>query len=159
MAFTVEDFADLLRLLDTLTTHVDYLRGEALEARYHRHFAAYFGRLARRFRLLDSAQLGDLVEDALDGGKLSEDEADALRAADLVLSGRSPTDGTDLYLVIEVSFGIGLSDVRRAHERARLLERLGRPALPVVASRWIDADAAHMAQDLGVQAVVSGIKA
>jgi hypothetical protein len=59
-------------------------------------------------------------------------------------------------LLVEVSVGIGLSDVTRAIERAGLLARLGRPVVPVVAGREITTEALHAAQDVGVRYVLNG---
>jgi hypothetical protein len=50
----------------------------------------------------------------------------------VVVRGRRREDGTEIYLGVEVSWGVGLHDVQRAAERAALLARLGTPALPVV---------------------------
>ena len=154
---TMADHMDLLTAEVTiLGGHVAVLRGDALEARYHRHFTAYFGRLARRLRLVDASQLGDLLEDALDSRQLSEAEADSVRRADLVLSGRRPEDRAEVYLVVEVSSTLDLDDVSRASRRARLLEQLGRPALAVVAGSSINPEAARSARDLGVWQVLDG---
>ena len=51
-----------------------------------------------------------------------------------------------VYLVVEVSWGVGVHDVERAASRARLLSRVGTPAIPVVAGEWISADARELAE-------------
>lgn len=195
MTFTVEDFADLIRLLDArpdwqaqlrrlilsdellqlpglvrqlaestaaLTTqvsslagHVGHLRGWELEAHLQAHYAAYFGRLARRLRLVDPAQLADALDDAVDAGDLSQAERDDALRADLVLTGRLRPDGSDGCLVVEVSAGLGTDDVARAAELARVISRLGRPAIPVVAGEWINPAGAELADSSGVRTVLT----
>src|SRR5437879_2869853 len=105
MAITFEmTMETLVGHLATMAAHVDWLRDDALEMRYERRFAAYVGRIARRLRLVDSSQVGDLLEDAQDSGQLSESEADAVRLADLVLTGKRPEDGADCYVLAEIAF-------------------------------------------------------
>jgi hypothetical protein len=87
---------------------------------------------------------------------LTEADREAIMAADLVCTGRRRTDDADVYVVAEVSEGVGPHDVERAAARARLLARLGQPAIPVVAGRWINSEAAALAQTSGVWQVVDG---
>ena len=148
MPFTVNDFQDLVQLLA-------WLRGEMMEARYYRNFSR-FGRLARRLRLVDASRLGDLLEDAVDAGQLTQEQADVVRLADLVLTGRRAEDGAEVYLLIEVSAALDIDDVQRVTERAQLMQRLGRPALPVVAGQRIDPEAERMARATGVSLVLDG---
>lgn len=132
------------------------LKGSDLERRYRERAPAYFHRLIRRPHALSADELVTLIEDARLQGHLSEDEADALFQADVIVRGRHQVEGTDLYLVVEVSWGIGLSDVQRAAERARLLARLGTPALPVVAGTWVTPEAQEAAEALQVWQVTNG---
>jgi hypothetical protein len=52
-----------------------------------------------------------LLEEAITHEQLSEEEADDILQADVVLRWRRREDGTEVYGVVEVSWGIGLSDV------------------------------------------------
>ena len=88
---------------------------------------------------------------------MSDADRTAIVRADAVLSGRRRHDGQDIYLVVEVSGGIGAHDVERAKERAALLERLGRPVVPVVAGRRINDEAAILAQERGVWSALGGL--
>ena len=135
---------------------VGSLEGEMLELRYERHAAAYFGRLARKLRVMDWSRLADMLDDAVDAGHLAEAERDAVMEADLVLSGKRREDRADVYFVVEVSVGIGLDDVSRAAERARALTKTGQTALPVVAGHWINHEAETAARDMGVVQVLDG---
>ncbi|MSQ23295.1 MAG: hypothetical protein EXR58_01900 [Chloroflexi bacterium] len=74
--------------------------------------------------------------------------------ADLVLTGRRRGDNAEVYLVAEVSVGVGISNVRRASERASILARLGRPTLAVVAGERISRDADELARATDVHQVL-----
>jgi septal ring factor EnvC (AmiA/AmiB activator) len=132
------------------------LKGEVLESRYARRAGAYFSPLARRLRVLDPGRLADQLDDAVLAGQLTNQERTAILAADLVLTGVGRDDQAEIYLVVDVSWGIGVSDVARAAQRARLLERLGRPAMPVVAGDRIDSESEALARLHGVWWVLDG---
>ncbi len=100
--------------------------------------------------------LADLLDDAVQEGRLTEGDRDEVLQADLVLTGRRREDQADLYLLIEVSAGIGLQDVRSAADRADILGKLGPPVVPVVAGHWIDPEAAAFAQARGVWRSLNG---
>jgi hypothetical protein len=135
---------------------VGELKGKGLEADYRAKGYAYFSRLIRRPHVLMSDELMTLIEDAIDRGALSEAEARELYEADVVVRGKRPEDGTDVYLVVEVSWGIGLYDVERAAQRARLLSHTGLAATPVVAGKTILLEAAALAHQTQVWQVTDG---
>jgi len=135
---------------------LEQLKGYNLEQRYLQRAPAYFSRILRRVHALSNDELVDLLDEAVAQGHLSQDEADALLQADVVVRGRRREDGAEVYLVVEVSWGVGLSDVQRAAERATLLARLGTPALPVVAGFWITPEAQEPARALHVWQVTDG---
>jgi outer membrane murein-binding lipoprotein Lpp len=132
------------------------LEGDMLELRYERRAMAYFAPLATKLRVVDSSTLADQLDEAMENGRLNEGERLSVLAADLVLTGRRRPDGEPIYLLAEVSVGIGPHDVERALERARLLERLGRAVLPVVAGRSITTEARALAEQEGVRQVLNG---
>ena len=142
--------------LEALAGRVGALDGEVLELRYARRAPAYFSRLARRLRVLEPGAVADLLDAAIEQGRLTEDERAAILEADLVLAGQRREDRTELYLLVEVSSGIGLQDARRAVERASMLAKLGQPVVPVVAGRWINPEARAFAEDWGVWQVLDG---
>ena len=61
--------------------------------------------------------------------------------------------------MVEVSWGVGPYDVERAVERARLLSKLGTPALPVVAGKVMTKQAASLAEAKHVQHLIEGRRA
>jgi hypothetical protein len=135
---------------------LEQLKGHNLEQRYRERAPAYFSRLLRRVHALSNDELVALLDAAVTQGQLSRDEADAVLQADVIVRGRRWEDGTEVYLVVEVSWGVGLHDVQRAVERAALLARLGTPSLPVVAGFWVTPEAQEPARALRVWQVTDG---
>ena len=87
---------------------------------------------------------------------LTWDERVTVLLTDVFLAGRRRQDGEDVYLLVEVSGRIEPYDVERAVERATILEKLGRPAVPIVAGRRIEADVADLAAERGVWYALGG---
>lgn len=135
---------------------LERLKGSDLERRYRERAHAYFSRLVRRAHVLSGNELAILLDAAVTRGQLSDDEADSLLQADVVVRGRRREDSAEVYLVVEVSWGVGLSDVQRAAERAALLTRTGTLALPVVAGFWVTPEAQEPARALQVWQVTDG---
>ena len=135
---------------------LEQLKGHNLEQRYRERAPAYFSRILRRVHALSNDELVALLDAAVTQGQLSRDEADAVLQADVIVRGRRWEDGTEVYLVVEVSWGVGLHDVQRAVERAALLARLGTPALPVVAGFWVTPEAQEPARAFRVWQVTDG---
>ncbi len=127
-----------------------------LERRYRKRAPAYFGRLVRKAHALSHEELAALLEDAVAHGKLSDDDVDEVLEVDLVVGGRQRETQQELYLVVEISWGVGIQDVERAVERAALLARTGVPAVPVVAGSWVTHDAQAAARDKKVWQVSDG---
>jgi len=125
------------------------LKGWSLEERARRKAHALFRRLIRRPRLVAEEQFAQLVDDAQDQGTLSPEEADRLIEADVVVRGQEPDDRSEVYLIAEVSWGIGVKDVQRARERAALARRIGLPAQPVVVGTWVTPEAERLIQHDG----------
>ncbi len=64
--------------------------------------------------------IASLLNDGTERGVITEDDADELDRADVILRGSSP-DGEDVYVVGEISITIDDNDVDRASARARVL--------------------------------------
>jgi myosin heavy subunit len=146
----------LTRRMDAISQDVARLKGFQLQYQYERHAPAYFRALARKIHVLSAEELSAFVEGAVEEGKLTDSDADEIIRADIVARGRHPEEGSEIYLVIEVSWGIGLSDVERAARRALLLSHVGVRAIPVVAGEGITEEAAHLARQLSVWRVIDG---
>ena len=108
----------------------------------------------RRAKAIPLEELSEILETALDEGRLSEDEVKDVMDSDLVV--RGVMEGREAYLVVEVSWGIGVGDVERASRRAEVLRKLGLETRGVVAGRGITADAKELADEVGVDVVMDG---
>ena len=93
-----------------------------------------------------------LLEDAREHGVLSDAKVQELYDADLVVRGRRVIDGTEVYLVVEISWGVGPYDM----ERAALLARIGVVVIPVVAGQRLTAEAGRLAQQHQVWQLTAG---
>jgi hypothetical protein len=149
----VEALVDAQGSMDTRLGRVE---GTILEIQYARRAPAYFGAIARRLRVVETGPLADLLDDAVEEGRLTGEERDTIMLADLVLTGRRRQDGHEIYLLAELSVGIGPHDVERAIESSTLLGKLGRIVLPIVAGERINAEAAQLAHERGVWYALDG---
>jgi hypothetical protein len=156
MATLTIQATSLARSVQTLTDDVGAPKGRGLEADYRTRGPAYFGRLIRRPHVLTSDELVTLLEDARERGVFSDAEVQELYDADLVVRGRRAVDGTEVYLVVEVSWGVGPYDVERAARRAALLTRIGVAVMPVVAGERLTAEAGRLAQQHRVWQLTAG---
>jgi hypothetical protein len=156
LATLTSQVATLTETLQTLTGHVNLLRGESLEQRYRTKGPAYFGRLLRGTHVLSSDELVSVVEAAEAQGLLTAAETQDIYEADVVVRGRRREDGTAVYLVVEVSVGVGPYDVERAVRRAHLLARTGVTTLPVVAGTWVIPEGAEAARAYRVWQLTDG---
>ena len=153
---TEGQIATLVQAIQTLTDDVGELKGKSLEADYRTKGHAYFSRLIRRPHVLTSDELTTLVEDARDRGVLLSFDAQEIYDADVVARGRRLEDETEVYLLVEVSWGVGRQDVERAVQRAALLARLGTPVIPVVAGKRIPPTVARLAHKQQVWQLTNG---
>jgi hypothetical protein len=152
---TDKQVAELVQTVRALVVDVGFLKGEMLENRYRTKGYAYFGHMVRP-HVLSSDELISLFEDARERGILSEAEVDQISLANLVVRGKRKEDGTEVYLVVEVSWGVGPADVERAAQRASLLAKIGTPTIPVVAGEWVTAEADQLARAKHVWKVTDG---
>lgn len=140
------------QLIDQVGDHA----GRLLEWEYSHKYPAYFGQVARRLRTLtNDHRFADLIDDAVDDGRLTMAERDNLIRTDIVLEGKQ-RDGMEVYVAVEVSRTIDRHDIERVLDRADLLEKLGMPVLPVVAGAHIDEEDAGLARSVGVWVVHAG---
>jgi hypothetical protein len=148
--------ADLIQVVRTFATDLGELKGRSLEGEYRTRVYAYFSRIVRRAHALSPDELTTLLEEAIDTGALSEEQAADVSRADVIVRGRRRSDSAEVFLVVEVSWGVGPQDVERAVRRAALLARAGPPAFPVVAGTWITPEAADLARTQQVWQLTNG---
>jgi hypothetical protein len=144
------------RQIVRLQDDVGELKGIVLEERYRNHAFAYFSRLVRRTHALMEDELVALLEEAVARGALSEEGMDEIARADVVVRGQQRESPGEIYLVVEVSWGVGPGDVERAVRRAALLSQTGLQTMPVVAGERITDEAAELARAMRVWQVLDG---
>jgi cell division protein FtsB len=144
------------RQIVRLQDDVGGLKGMALEQRYRAQAFAYLSRLVRRTHVLTEDELVALLEEAVARGVLSEDGMDEIARADVVVRGQRRDGSGEVYLVVEVSWGVGPGDVERAVRRAALLGQTGLQTMPVVAGERITDEAAELARAMRAWQVLDG---
>jgi len=143
-------------LLKQHTDQLGQLTGWAWEARVRDRAASYLADVADRVQVLTPLERDRLLDPAVRDGRLSRDEARAVRLADFIASGVDPDSDAPRVLVAEISARVDAYDVQRAAERAALLGRLGTPALGVVVGQRIDREAQTEADTRGVRLIRAG---
>jgi hypothetical protein len=156
----VEELAEAQRRTEQrigrLQDDVGDLKGVVLEERYYRRASSYSSRLVRRSQVISGNELTVLLAEAVTRGALSQEGADEIGWADVVVPGQRRKDSTEVYLVVEVSWGVGTSDIKRAVRRAALLAQMGIQTLPVVAGDHIIDEAAELCRAMRVWQVLDG---
>ena len=132
------------------------LKGDSIERKYRERAFAYFNRLVRRAHTLSPDEIVELVNRGVEKGIISEREAEELLWADVIVRGRGRERGEEVYLVVEVSWGVGIGDVERAASRTEILRKLGFNVIGVVAGKEIMPEAGDLAKERGVYRVVDG---
>jgi hypothetical protein len=147
---TETQLATLTDVVQHLGVDVGRLKGDSLEMRYFRKGVPFILHVLRRPHTLSPEELDSILEDAENRELLSAEESDKIILADLVIRGKRRGTGAEAYLVVEVSWGVGLDDVQRAAERAALLAKAGLTTIPAVAGEWITPDAQEFASAMKV---------
>jgi len=156
MAQLADSHLHVERRVGHIEAEVWDLKGMTLEIRYRDRAFAYFARVVRSAHALSGDELLALLETAVDQGMLSEEGADDVLLADVVVRGQRRDDRSEAYLVVEVSWGVGTGDVECAVRRASLLAQTGVQTLPVVAGERITDEAAELALAMHAWQVLDG---
>ena len=154
-ARTQEELRALVREVTGLKDDVARLKGTDLQRTYRERAAQYFQAVLRRIRVLDHQQLADLLDDAVDAGRVTLQEKEQVLQCDVAVVGRR--DGEQVYLLAEVSSVVDRQDVQRARDRASILERAtGLPVLSAAAGNHATAGAREEAKASGVWLILDG---
>ncbi len=143
--------------LQRLTDQVGQISGDVLEMKYRDKAWSYFGRILRKARSVEFAELEPLVEK-----HLTEEQLDDLLLIDILVRGqlRHPPDAmdsqTEVWLAVEVSSVVDREDVERAQRRAGWLRQAGLAVLPVAAGYAVTAGAHEAAEARGVVIQLDG---
>jgi len=147
---TEAQLTTLTEIVQRQSVDVGRLKGDSLEVRYFLKGVPLVTRLVRHPHPLSQTERDNLLEEAEPKGLLATEESDEIALADLIVQGRRRGVGTTVYVVTEVSWGVGVDDVYRAARRAALLAKTGVLAIPAVAGEWVTPDAQQLAPGLGV---------
>jgi chromosome segregation ATPase len=134
-----EDVSTLKEDVRTLKNDVAELKGSDFERKVRENAPAYLGKLIRRCRVLDKAIIADQLDEALDAGRITEEEREEALSVDLVAEGYLRVEPQKKVLVVaEVSVKADKVDVERAHKRSKLVEKaFGSPTIPAVIGKKI----------------------
>ncbi len=132
-----KDVAILKNKVSKLEVDVAKLKGDNLERKVRERAPAYFGRYFRRVKAVPIEEWSEKLEDALDGGLISEEERKDALNLDALIRVKSE-DGRDLLLAVEVSHTLEDKDADRALRRANVIARVyGIETIPVVIGAYV----------------------
>ena len=127
-----------------LKSDVGTLKGSDYERRCRERAPSILGLTyggLRRLRSIRREDLADVLDDALDEGKITQKERDDALNADIAIKALSKQTGNNVYLAVEVSVTADRHDVERALQRAATLEKIfGDQGIGVVIARTIPTD-------------------
>jgi hypothetical protein len=144
---------DMQKRLTRVEADVADLKGMSMELMARKLLPGVLGKLVRKLRVYEPDEFYRVMEEA---DLLSADELAEVASADVFAHGQLRSNDTPRWFVVEASWGLGMTDVERAAQRAAILTQNGAPAIGTVLGRRITADARKRAQQLGVLVVVNG---
>jgi archaellum component FlaC len=136
----------------TLKNDVAELKGSDFERKVRENAPAYLGKLIRKCKVLDKAIIADQLDEALDAGRITEEEREEALSVDLVAEGYLRVEPQKKVLVVaEVSVKSDKVDVERAHKRSKLVEKaFGMLTIPAVIGKKYTAGAKNKAKELQI---------
>lgn len=158
LAQTVQAMADAIEVrFNRIESKLGRLDGRMAEFEWDRKFAGRLGRIVRRSRLRMPSDLV-MFEDAHEDGRITDEEADAVRLLDLIVEGikGKGAEARRVLLAVEISTRIEENDIARAIERAAILRKVGYDAVPVVGGSELEATVRDSAAERGVEVVLAG---
>jgi DNA-binding ferritin-like protein len=145
--------SDMQKRLTRVEADVADLKGMSMELMARKLLPGVLGKLVRKLRVYEPDEFYRVMEEA---DLLSADELAEVASADVFAHGHLRSNDTPRWFVVEASWGLGMTDVERAAQRAAILTQNGAPAIGTVLGRRITADARKRAQQLGVLVVLNG---
>ena len=158
----VEQLMELPSKVDRMQGQLNNLTGNDYERRIarlsativRRHLNLRHARLLQAITKPDNESIADLANAAAAQGSITDDDAEGLIWADLVLLDTASTP-EPVYVVAEVSLTLDDHDVDRAARRARILrDASGNDARPVVIGTGISDANRQRAEDSGVTVIL-----
>ena len=147
-----EDVRTLKEDVRNLKNDVADLKGSDFERKVRENAPAYLGKLIKKCKVLDRAIIADQLDEALDAGRITEEEREEALSVDLVAEGYLRVEPQKKVLVVaEVSVKADKVDVERAHKRSKIVERaFGMPTIPAVIGKKYTAGAKNKAKELQI---------
>jgi DNA polymerase III gamma/tau subunit len=144
---------DMQKRLTRVEADVADLKGMSMELMARKLLPGVLGKLVRKLRVYEPDEFYRVMEEV---DLLSADDLAEVASADAFAHGQLRSNDTPRWFVVEASWGLGMTDVERAAQRAAILTQNGAPAIGTVLGRRITADARKRAQQLGVLVVLNG---
>ena len=154
------DVAHLKGDVAYLKADVAYLKGSDLEHRLHRKIRPLASRALtlRRASIVHSPvqetdkDFRDRVEDALDCGRITEEQDARIEATDFILRAQRRADKAPVWVAVEASYKVHANDIQRVRATADALGTVfDDETIAAVAGYRIDPPAAEHAKASGVQ--------
>ena len=148
--------------MDGMDGRMDNGFGTNYEIKVERNLMSHAGqhlnlravRVLRGIMTGQDAEFNQVIESAVDDGKISWQDHDELMLCDLIFTGRARGGGEEVHVAAESSITAGDHDVERAQERARILRQvIGQEAIPLVICANIDDQRAQMVRERGVAVI------
>lgn len=153
------DVAVLKTDVKRLDDRVGRLDGRSFEQQARERIPSYLSRFALRLRPISHVDLANLLEDAFEEGRISEEQMDDAKLIDLVASGRRREDKATIYLAAEASITIAQHDIERAERRAAIIATAtGVETMPVIIGETISMPLRVIAEQQGVGYVVVSVE-
>ncbi|MDW8323621.1 MAG: hypothetical protein RMK60_05945, partial [Burkholderiales bacterium] len=129
------------------------------ERRVRERYAAYFGMVLKRGRLVSQEQLMALVDDAEETGRIGAEERQQAFLIDALVEGQIRSTGKPVVLAIEASVAAYADDLARARHRAEVLTRVfGKEVIPTVVAAQATAEVERQAADEGVLLILKDLQ-
>ncbi len=146
-----KDVEQLKKDVEQLKRDVARLKGDNFKRKVREKAPSYFGRVLLRCRVISAEDFADLVDEAFEKGRITEEERlEALRL-DVLVKGKLKESKKEACLAAEVSLTVDVEDVERAARRTEILNRLmDCPVLPVVIGERVAERAFQKAEELKV---------
>ena len=123
------DVSQLKADVSQLKTDVGHLKGSDLEHRLHRRIRALASKELdlRKPRVVQSpvqettAEFADRIEEALDGGLISNGQEARIEATDFIMHAQRRSDRATVWIAVEASNRVHAGDIKRARATADAL--------------------------------------
>ncbi len=128
------DFQSEMRAeLKTHTNDIGVLKGLGLESKLYNRGSAYIATLMNvyditRIRVAErdenSAEFNGQLRDALESGSITMDDYNRVLRTDMIMTARAPGATAPIYIVVEASYTVHRSDIRKVMQTKSVLDKV-----------------------------------